>query len=60
MLRFNGGRIAALAKNQDEFRHRTLRWLRLIGHFSRFDKWNVCRGKAAKRTGGKLWTIDPS
>ena len=31
-----------------------LRWLRSFGQFFRFDKWNVCQGQTAKRTGGKL------
>ena len=29
-------------------------WLRLFGQLFRFDKWNICRGQAAKRSGGKL------
>ena len=31
-----------------------MRWLRSFGQFFRFDKWNVCQGQTAKRTGGKL------
>ena len=31
-----------------------VRWLRSFGQFFRFDKWNVCQGQTAKRTGGKL------
>ena len=33
-----------------------LRWLRSFGQFLRLDKWSVCQGQAAKRTGGKLCT----
>ena len=56
-MSFAGAWNASLAFEQAERRIAAachdMRWPRLFGQFSRFDKWNLYRGEAAKRIGGK-------